>query len=282
MVTLDSLLLGIIYLIVGYLLFWLGKAVYSLTHPDVNVNEELLQRNNAALGVALVGYYFGLILAIGGSIVGPSRGLVEDLLDLALYGVFGILALNISALVRDKLILYRFRVKDEIIRDQNVGTGVVEAAISIASGMVIYGAVAGEGGTLLTAIAFWMLGQAALVIVGLVYQFITPYDIHELIERDNVAVGVGFAGALVAVGNVVRGASEADFISWSSNLSFFALEFLITILLLPVIRFVTDKMLLPGSSLTKEIAKENPPNLGAAYVEAFSYIGASFLIVWAM
>ncbi len=280
--TIDNLILGIIYLVAGYILFWIGKWVYGLTHRGFKVNYELLEKNNAALGLALVGYYFGLILAIGGSIAGPSRGLGEDLLDILIYGVFGIIALNISGLVTDKLILHRFKVEEEIVRDQNAGTGVVEAAVYIATGLVVYGAVSGEGGNIYTAIAFWALGQAALIIAALVYELITPYNIHDFIERDNAAVGVGFAGALVAIGNVVRAATEADFESWTYNLGLFAAQFIIVIILLPFIRLVTDKVLLPGSHLTDELTKENPPNMGAAYVEAFSYIGASFLLTWAI
>ena len=37
-----------------------------------------------------------------------------------------------------------------------------------------------------------------------------------------------------------------------------------------------------GRSLTDEIVNQEHPNVGAAFIEAFSYIGASFLIVWSL
>ncbi|MFT7149322.1 MAG: hypothetical protein ACI82Q_001181, partial [Nonlabens sp.] len=51
---------------------------------------------------------------------------------------------------------------------------------------------------------------------------------------------------------------------------------------LPLARFLTDKILLPGRNLTDEIVNQEKPNNGAALVEAFAYIGGSVLITWAL
>jgi hypothetical protein len=47
-------------------------------------------------------------------------------------------------------------------------------------------------------------------------------------------------------------------------------------------RFITDKILLPGQNLTDEIINQEKPNIGAALVEAFAYIGGSVLITWCL
>jgi hypothetical protein len=47
-------------------------------------------------------------------------------------------------------------------------------------------------------------------------------------------------------------------------------------------RLVTDKILLPGERLTDEIVNQEKPNVGAALVEAFAYIGGSVLITWCL
>ena len=96
------------------------------------------------------------------------------------------------------------------------------------------------------------------------------------------AVGVGFAGAIIAIGNLLRAASAEDFVSWSSNLLTFFWLVLIGLLLLPAARVVTDRVLLPGRSLADELVNQEKPNIGAAYLEAVSYIGSSFLIVWCL
>ena len=95
--------------------------------------------------------------------------------------------------------------------------GVVVCASYIATGLVIFGAVSGEIGGIVTTLVFWVLGQVALVLAGLVYEWITPYSIHDEIEKDNVAAGVAFAGALVGIGVIVFHASAGNFISWAVN-----------------------------------------------------------------
>ncbi|MBW2061333.1 MAG: DUF350 domain-containing protein [Deltaproteobacteria bacterium] len=278
--TLDSLLLAVIFIIGFYVLFYIGKVVNDLLHREYRLSYELVEKDNAALALAVVGYYFGLVLAIGGTVVGPSSGILEDLLDLCIYGVLGIILLNISWFLCDKFILYKFHISDELIRDHNQGTGAVSAGVSVASGLIIYGAVTGEGGSIWTVLIFWAIGQIILILAGLLYNLITPYDIHAEIERDNVAAGVSFAGALIAIGVVVGLAGEGDFTSWSQSLLNYLAFIIVGLILLPVIRLLTDRVLLPAVKLSDEIAAQEKPNLGAAYIEAFSYIAAAFIIYW--
>jgi len=271
-----------IYLVCSFVLFWIGKLVYDWTTPSYKVREQLVEEDNPALAVALVGYYLGLVLAIGGVVSGPSQGLDIDLIDIMIYGPLSIVLMNLARLVNDRLILRRFSIRDEIIRDQNTGAGAVVCASYVATGLVIHGSISGVLGSVGTAVAFWVLGQVALVLAGLVYNWVTPYDVHAEIERDNTAAGVGFAGALAGIGIVVMHAASGDFISWGVNLQEFGLEVLVGLVLLPIVRIVTDKVLLPGSRLSDEIANPEKPNLGAGFIEAFSYVGASFLIVWSL
>lgn len=277
---LDNLVSAAIFIIVFFIFFFIGKVINDLLHREYKLNFELVEKDNAALALAVVGYYFGLVLAIGGTIAGPSAGLVEDLYDLVIYGILSIILLNISWFLCDKLILYKFRVSEELIRDHNQGTGVVSAGISVASGFIIYGAVSGEGGSIWTVLVFWALGQVLLILAGLVYELITPYNIHEEIEKDNVAAGVSFAGALVSIGVIIGLAGEGDFTSWSIDLPVYIGFAVLGLILLPIIRLLTDKVLLPTVKLSDEISAQEKPNVGAAYVEAFSYIAAAFIINW--
>ena len=64
-------------------------------------------------------------------------------------------------MVNDKIILHNFKNVKELVDDKNVGAGAVQAGSYIASGLIIAGSIHGEGGGLLTAIAFFVLGQVA-------------------------------------------------------------------------------------------------------------------------
>ncbi len=278
--NIDNLLTAIILIVVFYILFFIGKKVHDLIHTEYNLIVELVEKDNPALALSVAGYYFGLVLGIGGTLVGPSNGIVEDILDLCIYGTLSIILINLSWFVCDKLILYKFKVNDELIRDKNQGTGAITCGVCIASGLIIYGSVAGEGGNIWTAICFWAMGQIMLVLASLVYNMITPYSIHDEIEKDNAAAGVSFAGALVAMGIVVGLAAEGDFTTWSDVLFDYILIAFSGLVLLPFVRILTDNVLLPTVKLTDEIAGQEKPNLGAAYIEAFSYVAAAFIIDW--
>ena len=119
-----------------------------------------------------------------------------------------------------------------------------------------------------------------LIIASIVYARILPFDLHAEIEKDNFAVGIAFAEVLVAIGNVIRIGAAGDFVSWYDNLTTFAAFVIFGLVMLPVVRFVTDKLLLPGESLSDELVNQEKPNVGAAAIEAISYIGASFLLGW--
>ncbi|MEM8963346.1 MAG: DUF350 domain-containing protein [Acidobacteriota bacterium] len=277
---LDSLISGLVYLVALFLVFLVGKWIYAALHPRVSLREELFEHDNNAFAFAMVGYYMGLVLAFGKLMLGPSRGLVADLIDIGLYGLLAIILLNISAWLNDKVVLRTFDNQKEILVDRNVGTGVIEAGNFIANGLIIGGAISGEGGGFVTALAFWALGQVVLILAGLVYERAVPYDLHAEIERDNVAVGVAFAGVLIAIGNVVRLGTSGDFYGWTENLTWFGGTVLVGLLLLPIVRWLSDLVLVPGAKFEDELTAQEVPNVGAGAIEAFSYVAASMLINW--
>ncbi|MBF0449720.1 MAG: DUF350 domain-containing protein [Candidatus Magnetomorum sp.] len=276
----DKIFTSGILIIAFYLIFYIGKKVHDLIHHSYDLNDELVEKDNPALALSVAGYYAGLVFSLGGTIVGQSNGLIADLIDMTIYGTVAIILINLSWFVCDRLILRHFHVIDELIRDQNQGTGAVSCGVSIASGLIIYGAVSGEGGSVWTAIIFWSIGQAMLILAGWIYNIMIPYSLHGEIERDNVAAGVSFAGALIAMGIVVGLSAEGDFDSWSDDLPRFIYISMIGLCLLPIVRFLTDKILFPTRSISDEIANQEVPNVGVAYIEAFSYIAAAFIIYW--
>ncbi len=282
----DGVLTTIIYIVASFVLFFIGKVVYQLFHPRVKVSYELVENDNLAFAIAHVGYFIGLLLAIGSAVLGESGGLIDDLINIGIYGGLSIILLNLSLIINDKLILSKFDLKKEILEEKNVGTGIVEGANAIATGLIVLGAIHGEGygtgGPIVTAVIYWLLGQGILYITTLVYNLITPYDIHDHIEKGNVAVAVGYAGSIIAIANLIRFALMHDFESWVVTLEDVGIDVLIGLLFLPIARLMTDKILLPGQKLTDEIINQEHPNVGAGLVEAFAYMGGSMLIVWAL
>lgn len=278
--TLDQIVTSLIYLAGTFALFFIGKFVYDRVNRRFDLNEQLVKQDNLACAIAVAGYYLGLVFALGGVLEGPAGFWLSDLFDIFFYGLTAIILLNVSSFLNNKIILYKFDNVKEIIEDRNVGTGVIEAANHIAMGLIIYGAISGEDGDLVTAATFWLLGQITLIIASFAYNLITPFDVHEEIEKDNVAVGVAFAGMLIALGNIVRIGIEGDFVSWQENFQRFLAFAIFGLIMLPVLRAITDRVLLPGESLTKELVHQEKPNVGAGTIEALAYIAGSMLLGW--
>ncbi|WP_462248354.1 DUF350 domain-containing protein [Ekhidna sp.] len=283
---LDGALTTLLYILASFILFVVGKFVYQLFHPKVKISFELVENDNLAFAFAHVGYFIGLLLAIGSAVLGESYGLIEDLINIGIYGTLSIILLNLSIIINDKLILSRFDLKKEILGDKNVGSGIAEGANAIATGLIVLGAIHGEGygtgGPIVTAVLYWLLGQGIMFLTTVVYNLITPFDIHEHIEKNNVAVAVGYAGAIIAIANLIRFALMHDFESWVITLEDVAVDVTIGLVFLPIARLMADKILLPGRNLTDELINQEKPNIGAGVVEAFAYVGGSMLIVWAL
>jgi uncharacterized membrane protein YjfL (UPF0719 family) len=274
------------YTVSGLIIFIIGKIAYKLLHPKINIQQELVDKDNFAFILSYVGYFTALIIVIGGTIVGDSYDFATDILLIFVYGILGIALLLIAAWISNKLILTKFDLKKEIITDKNEGSGIIEAAIYITNGLILYGALIGESETLLNGITtfliYWIIGNFVLIIASKIFTSWMSYDIHTEIENDNVAAGISFSGAVLAIGIITMNAILDPFVSWTTTLVDISLQTVLGCILLPIIRLFADKILLPGRKLTDEIVNQEKPNIGAGLIEAFAYIASAILITWSI
>jgi uncharacterized membrane protein YjfL (UPF0719 family) len=274
------------YTVSGLIIFIIGKIAYKLLHPKINIQQELVDKDNFAFILSYVGYFTALIIVIGGTIVGESYDFATDILLIFVYGILGIALLLIAAWISNKLILTKFDLKKEIIIDKNEGSGIIEAAIYITNGLILYGALIGESETLLNGITtfliYWIIGNFVLIIASKIFTSWMSYDIHTEIENDNVAAGISFSGAVLAIGIITMNAILDPFVNWTTTLVDISLQTVLGCILLPIIRLFADKILLPGRKLTDEIVNQEKPNIGAGLIEAFAYIASAILITWSI
>ncbi|MFK7933250.1 MAG: DUF350 domain-containing protein [Saprospiraceae bacterium] len=282
---------AIVYLSNALLIFLIGRWTFQRAYAKIDPAAELVEQDNFAYAIVNVGYYVGLIIAIAGVLMGESQGIAADLTAQTVYGILAVVLLFLSAKINDKLILNRFSVHKELFQDRNAGTGVIEAANFIAAGLIIRGAVSGNIGNffpefaygqlltgMLSVIIFWLVGQVLLIITSKIYARLLNYDIHQEIEADNAAAGIAFAGVLVALAVIIGYGVSGDFYSWSDHFMKISVEVLVGIIFLPILRWLTDWILLPGQKITDEIAHQEHPNIGVGLIEAFAYIGGAFLL----
>jgi len=280
----TSLAHSVGYLLIAFVLFFVGKIMYKLLNPKINITSELVEKDNLAFIISYVGYFSALVIILIAAISGESYGFWNDAFIIALYSLIGIVLLHFSILLTNKFALPEFCIKKEILEDKNEGTGLIEAAVYVGNGFILYGALIGESVSLIegviTFISYWAIGNLILILSSKIFCLWVPYDIHKEIEKDNVAAGTAFAGAFIGISIILMNALIDPFTTWQNSLIDILSYTVLGVILLPVMRFIADKILLKGRSLNDEICNQEKPNIGAGLIEAFSYIGSAILIVW--
>ena len=288
--TLEFFPRGLVYVVLGLVVLVLAKFAKDLV-TRYRIDQEVVQRSNLAVAIGLSGYFLGVVLVFLGAVYQPFSPLVgdalgfnrvfgEDVLRVFLYSLAGIVALNLASFVMDRLVLYKFSVQKEMVEDRNVGTGAVEFGMNVAIGLVIAGAISGEGGGPETSLAFFGMGLAVLIVFALFFDLTTPFSIHEEIEKDNAAVGIALGGNLIAMGIVTLKAVFGDFPGWGQGIAEFLTFAVLGFGLLYVLRLLIDKLLLPTAKISDELAVGR--NVGVAFVEGSVVIGAALILFFAI
>jgi uncharacterized membrane protein YjfL (UPF0719 family) len=256
-------------------LVWAGKKAAELvTRRDFD--RELLARDNPAAGLTLAGFYAALFVALSGLLAGEPRGLGQDVLLTALYGAGAIAGLLLSAALWRPVLEIDFR--QDILEARNAGAGLVAAAALVATGLVYRGALSGQGDAPASVIAFFAIGEGALLLAFLLYEWITPYDVYaEVGGRANLAAAAGASGALLAAGLIAGNAVEGAFTSWIESIRD-TLVYLVPLAALPLVRWlVVDGLLLSFRNVNREVTEDR--NAAAGFVEGAAYVGTALFVL---
>ncbi len=274
-------------------LFVISKQFFKARFRNIDINEELTLKDNVAFSILTVGYFLGVLIIFLGVIQGKSYGYKEDTILIISYGILGNILLIIGSVFNEKIVLIKkINLYKEIIKDENKGTGIVEAANFIGSSLIIYGAITGQSinifedlgnfglhlSGIVSLVIFWSVGQLILLVFMKVYPAISSYKIYEELEKDNNAVGIVYSSIFIAIAYLYAQAIKEDITSWQITIENVLYYLGLGMILLPITRWVVDKVILPKSNLTHEIVHQEIPNQGAALIEAFAYIGSAVLI----
>jgi len=288
--TLETIPRGLVFVGLGLIILVIAKFARDIITP-YRIDDEVISKKNLAVAVRLSGYFVGVILIFLGALYTPfttvaEEGLgfdqdyAEDVLRVFLYSLAGIAALNLVRILMNRVILYKFDIEKEVVEGQNVGSGAAEFGMYVATGLLIAGAVAGQGGGPDTAAAFFGMGLVLLVVFALFYQLTTPYDLHSEIEGNNTAVGIAFGGNLIGIGLVTFKAVFGDFDGWNSGIASFITFGVVGFALLYAMRLLIDKLLLPTVSTSRALSVER--NMGVAFIESAVVISAALILFLAI
>ena len=273
---------SLVFVLEALLLVWIGKIINDLFIPTYRLNQELLQRDNKALAVSFSGYLGGMGIVMLGVFESESSNPLlsdpfwNDVVSLILWSLVGIVCLNIARWMNDKIILHRFDNTKEIIQDKNVGTGAVQWGSYMGSAFILRAVIASEASEgllrdIIDTFVYFFITQLFFVLFGKLYQFITQYDFHEEIEKDNVAAGVSYGLTLTSLGIIL-----SYTISRTQSIAAFGIWFINGVILLILSRWLLDKIILPGHRLDREISQDR--NWGVALLEGAVAMTVAFLI----
>ena len=278
------LALGFVHVLLGVIVLVIAKLTLGLLSPYAT-DEETTTRDNPAFGLALSGYYAATVIIYLGAAAfaplpldaGANAVLMAIASDLA-WTLCGIVALNASRWVMDRLLTAGVRNDREIIDHRNRAAGAVEGGAYLASGMILAGVIRQPGGTPWTAAALFLLGQCALILMGRLYQRWAGYVVATEVRSDNLAAGIAFGMTLPALALLMLKAISGDFVGWAWNLSFFAFDAVAGLLLLLFLRWLVDLALLPNARIAQEIVRDR--NINAGLIEGVLAVGISAIILF--
>lgn len=288
-----QLLVDLSYVVLALVVLLMAKLALGFLTP-YDTDDELTGKDNPAFGISILGYYLGVLIVFLGAIYhDPSLSQGEEvvldhfLVDLGvdlIWALSAVITLNVARFVLDHVVLRGFSVRDEILRDRNTGMGAVEFGTYVSAGLVVAGAISGEGGEgvaggLITTLSFLALGLACLVLFALGYQRLVRYDLLAELEADNPAAGLAYGGNLIALGIVLMRGSAGSFTDWADHLERFGFYAVMGLFLLVVARRVIDGAFLTGRTLQQEIAEDR--NVNAGYLEGGLLIGLAAVVALA-
>lgn len=299
--TLEFFPRGLVYVALGIIVLYVAKWILDFVTP-YHVGDQLGEKSNTALGLSITGYFLGVIIVFVAVLYTPFTGdgyewrynadFGFDVLEVFLYSLGAIAVLNLTRFLVDRLVLFKFNVEKEVVEDQNVGSGIVEMGVYVAVSLVIAASLAGYNDPqlgvaapgaideIIRSVVFFLLGMGVLVLYALFYQVTTVYDIHEEIEKNNIAVGITMAANLIAIALVTFKAVTGEFLGWGESLTAFATFGVIGFLLLLVVRWIIDKAMFPGVRIADELAATQ--NVGIAFVVGGIVVSASLILYFAI
>jgi uncharacterized membrane protein YjfL (UPF0719 family) len=245
------------------------------------VNEMIVQKGSVAAATTQAGYLVGVLLGFLGTISGKGAdaAFLGVAGEIAVAGLTAIVLLTLADLLGDRLIFRGAPGPGGALEGANLALALGKAAVSVATGLVLRGAMSDPEASLLARIAWFAAAQAVMVVAVLIYCRLTPYDDLGEIGRNNLAAGFPIAGILLAVGFVMEAAVAGRSADSTQGAALQVAKFLgFSLVLVYAFRLITDFVMLPRVKLSRAIVEEK--NVAAGLQEGVSFLLASLIVTF--
>lgn len=270
-----------VFLLICLALFFSAQLAFRVFNPSFKVNVELTEKDNLSFFLGYLGYFLGFLMIIGGVMNSEGAGgFYSEILLSLIYGAVGILILNLTSLILDKIIHPKLRLWEEIISNGNTSVGLIKGVHYFSTGLIVGGVMLTEVNKPFEAGIFLIMALIIGSIGFMYYDFVTPFNVRKEVYKGNVAAAIAAGGAQVAFAILIFSGFQIVHSTWQDSILMIGVDVLAGFILLPLIRWVVDKLFIPSAKLTDEIVHKEKPNIGAGLFEAGSYIGGALLFIW--
>ncbi len=265
---------------IAFVYIWIAKKLADVRTTAFNDDNEIETNSNKAVGFRRAGLYIAIGIALIGTLSGESQGLTNDLISLAADGAAILVCLFACRALNDKIMLGHID-NDKEAQTGNQAVGLSECGMYIATGLIINGSLSGDGSGSITAgligtVVFFAVGQALLLLFGLCYEKITPFNVRDEIKKNNPAAGLALAVMLVALGIILGSSIAGPSEGWIEDFKGFGISAGYGIILLLIFRKMIDIFLLPNTNLETEIKRDQ--NVAAIAVTGSGILAVALII----
>ena len=276
--TFSDILKSAGYGLLALALCWLARLLYTVNPARGRLDWRLLAEKNHAAALDAGGYFFAVILSLGGPISWASGSFSQGLLEAAGFGLFALLLLNASMWAADKTYLKDLGLPARVAAG-SPGAGLVRAAHEVALGLVILGSSWGEAGGILMMSAFWLLGQLLLAAAVKLYFKAGRFDLAGELDKGNLAAAFSAAGVITGLGLIAWEALSGPYLGLGRSVFDTVLYYAAGAAGIAAFRWAADFALLPGATFRAEVLKGNAA-VGA--LDAALTAGAAVLMTWCL
>lgn len=270
---------GAVYAVIAFVFIVIAKIIADKRTVNIDDDHEIGEKSNKAVGFRRTGLYLAYAIAFAGTLSGESIGFVNDIIALVVDGIVITLCLFICRAINDRIMLANVNNDDEALKG-NSAVGLTELGMYVATGLVLNGSFSGASETLangvLSALVFFILGQAALLICGYLYELMTSFNLRDEIQKANPASGIALAGMLIALGVILRSSVAGPSAGWTADLISFGIYTLYGIILLLIFKKAVDIFLLPGTTVAVEVERDR--NVAALVLTESGIIAVAIVI----
>jgi uncharacterized membrane protein YjfL (UPF0719 family) len=244
-----------------YIGFALGlKLVLNFKASAYYKADDMIAGGNLAVGLRRSGAQLGLAIAMMGVMAGSSTGsLTQDLVATATYGALATLFMVSSLMITDKLVLPGIK-NMTALKENNIAVGAVEFGMLVATGIIAYSSIYGEGGGIVSSLAYFVIGQLTLVVLILAYEHLAHrgFKLMTAIGDNQVASGIYVGGKIIAYALILKSAIAGN--TPDATLQVLALDFLMIALagmiLLYIFELIIDLLIITTTNVSS-ILSEN-------------------------